>query len=372
MATYSSTGRKLTGNTSGNNGMPSNVPGGGTSYADTGSNLTDRDYPGSTGSNSGSAGSTGSTTTSTSTGSSTGSSGGGASSSSTASSGVSSSSSNGDAYGSLLAAYRGNDYSGYLNQMNAAAQAAYDRGMEALNSAYGAEMNSLNSNLESTRGMLGNQYGRSRKSIMDDAANSLRQAYINKMKSERNLAQQMAALGLNGGATETTLAGMLNNYGNARNEINTTQNDNLSNLEGNYQDNLAQALQAYNNAVAQANLAKAEQQMQLENALANNQIANLGNYQSLMQRENENYLNLLETAIANGANISFTPTVANNGLNAVGVTQAVMPTTTNNLNAANTLTSGVGTTTPGITVLSTPNATATNTLQDTLNQLYGV
>lgn len=372
MATYSSTGRKITGNTSGSNGMPSNVVGGGTSYADTGTNLTDRGYPGSVGTTTGT-GTVSTTSVNTSgTGSSTGGSSTGGSSGSSGS-GSSVSSNNADAYNSLLAAYRGNDYSGYLNQMNAAAQGAYDRGMSALNSAFDAEMNSLNSNLAQTQETLGNQYGRSRKSIMDDAANSLRQAYINKMKSERNLAQQMAALGLNGGATETTLAGMLNNYGNARNEINTTQNDNLSDLEGNYEDNLAAALQAYNSAVAQAELQKANQQMQLENALANNQIANIGNYQSLMQRENENYLNLLNTAIANGANVSFTPTVANNGLNAVGVTQAVMPTTTNNLNAANALTGNIaGVATPGITVLSTPNATATNTLQDTLNQLYGV
>ena len=71
---------------------------------------------------------------------------------------------------------------------------------------------------------------------------------------------------------------MANNYGNARNEINTTTNDNLSALEGEYNDNVAQALQAYNSAVANAQLQKAQQAIQLRNALANNEIAALQDY----------------------------------------------------------------------------------------------
>ena len=199
------------------------------------------------------------------------------------SSGSSSNSSNlANAYSQLLAAYKQNDYSNYLNEMRAAAQNAYDRGMNALNNAYDSQLSSLSDNLNETKNQLANQYNRSRQNITDDAANSLKQAYINRMLSQRNLGQQMSALGLNGGATESTLAGMLNNYGNARNNINTTQNNNLSNLESNYNDNLSQALQAYNSAVANANLQKATQAISLENALANNQISALGDRKSVV------------------------------------------------------------------------------------------
>ena len=235
-----------------------------------------------------------------------------------------------DAYNALLAAYRGADYSDYYNQMRAAAQAAYDRGMSALNDAYNSQLSSLRSNLDSTKGQLLNNYNYSKGNIMSDAEQSLKEAYINRMLSEKNLAQKMSAQGLSGGATESTMAGMYNNYGNARNNINTTQNRNLSDLENNYNDNLAQAMQAYNSAVANANLQKAQQAIQLENALANNQISALSDYQSLMQSQNNQYLDLLKTAIANGANFTFDATSANNPLSAFAFTQnATTPNTTN-------------------------------------------
>jgi len=305
-----------------------------------GKNLTDLGYPSSTSGYVGSSapkynqgiakGSSGTTTNygQRSLTSSGGSSGGGSSS------GSSSANNMANAYNALLAAYQRNDYSDYLAQMRAAAQSAYDRGMNALNSAYDAQMSSLLNNLNSTKGQLLDSYNRSKTSINDDAAESLKQAYINKMKSERNLNQQMSAQGLSGGATESTLAGMLNNYGNARNEINTTTNKNLSNLEGNYNDNLAQAMQAYNSAVATANLQKAQQQISLENALANNQMSALSDYQSLMQSENQNYLDLLKAAIANGASFSFDPTSANNSVQAVALQQAANPFGNNATNAA--------------------------------------
>lgn len=270
-------------------------------------------------------------------------------------SGSASGTSTADAYNALLAAYRQNDYSDYLAQMRAAAQNAYDRGMNALNSAYDAQLSSLSDNLSETRNQLADQYNRSRKGIMDDAANSLRQAYINKMLSQKNLGQQMSALGLSGGATESTLANMANNYGNARNAINTTQNNNLYNLEGNYNSNLSQALQAYNSAVANANLQKAQQAMSLENALANNEISALGDYQSLMQRQNENYLDLLKAAIANGASFSYNPTQATNGFNAISVNQAANPDMVSNWAALQELMNSQavpGTSMPGVTVLN--------------------
>ena len=284
----------------------------------------------------------------------------------------SSSNSAGNAYSSLLAAYQAqqSDYDKYLAEMRAAAQNAYDRGMNALNSAYDSQLSSLSSNLNETRNQLANQYNRSKQNITDDAANSLRQAYINKMLSERNLGQQMTALGLNGGATETTLANMLNNYGSARNNINTTQNNNLSNLEGNYSDNLSQAMQAYNSAVANANLQKAQQAMSLENALANNQISALGDYQSLMANRNSQYLDLLKAAMANGASFTYDPTEAINGVNAVAVQQASNPTVANNYAALQALMDAQNAKgTPGITYLNT--ASGTDTLQDMINKLRG-
>ena len=276
------------------------------------------------------------------------------------------------AYNALLAAYKQNDYSDYLNQMRAAAQAAYDRGMGALNSAYDKQMSSLSDNLNETRNQLLNNYNYSRGNINNDAADSLKQAYINRMQSERNLGQQMSAQGLSGGATETTMANMLNNYGNARNSINTTANRSLADLENNYNNNLSTAQQAYNSAVANANLQKAQQAMQLENALSNNQISALSDYQSLMQRENQNYLDLLKTAIANGANFAYTPTSANNAVNAVAVNQATMPTANTNYAALQALANAQQTPGSGAAIsLTNPYNAQNNYLAQILSQLKG-
>jgi len=312
-----------------------------------GQNLRSQGYPNYYATSSSSTRSTG--------GSSGGSSRSSSGSSSSSSSGSASGYNAGDAYAALLAAYRNDNNDDYLRQMREAAQNAYDRGMNALNSAYDTQMSSLGGNLNETRNQLANQYNRSRQNILDDAANSLKQAYINRMLSEKNLGQQMSAMGLTGGATETSLAGLLNNYGNARNNIYTTQNKNLSNLEGNYAANLSQAMQAYNSAVADANLQRAQQAMNLENALANNQISAIDNYQSILNNRNSQYLDLLKAAIANGASFAYTPTEATNGVNAVAVNQTSNPIMSNNLLAIQELMNQQnlpGKTTPGMTVIN--------------------
>ena len=224
-------------------------------------------------------------------------------------SGGSGGSGKGSSYDALLEAYK---KMGLFGNKNALAQQAYDKSMAALNAAYGEYMGALSSNLESTKNTLLDSYNRSKASIMDESRNSLKQAYINKRLSEKNIDQQMAAQGLSGGATETTRASMSNNYGNARNEINRTTNNNLSQLEGSYNENLAAALSAYNQAIAQAQLAKAQQAMEIENALANNQMAAIDDYMSLMGDNTDQYLMALSGAIDNSAAFTWdSPEVIN-------------------------------------------------------------
>ena len=93
--------------------------------------------------------------------------------------------------------------------------------------------------------------------LTDTTNEALKQAYINKMQTLRNLPQQMRAQGLNGGASETTLASMNNNYGNARNQLETERLKQLANLQNTYQNNLAQleAQRASGDAAQLSNLA---------------------------------------------------------------------------------------------------------------------
>ena len=230
---------------------------------------------------------------------------------------------NSKALQALMAAYsNSNPYADYYNKRNDMARQAYENSMGALDAAYGAYMAAIEDSFGATKGQLEDSYNRSKKNINDDALHSLKQAYVNKMLQEKNFDQQMSAQGITGGASETTRASMANNYGNARNDINRTKARSLSDLEGNYNDNLASALQAYNQAVAQAQLAKAQQVMQLEDALANNQIAALDDYYSLV-KDSEGQMNGAFAAALDSSNgFTFDPTQVNNTFTAPEIFQA--------------------------------------------------
>lgn len=160
-------------------------------------------------------------------------------------------------------------YLDYMNQLQEqqrqAADATYNSNVAAMNNAYEQRSGLLKNNLDSTLKNLQTDYDASKASINNDAEKSSREAYINNMLSKKNLAQNMAAQGLSGGASETTMAGMENNYGNARNEIATTANENLGNLLDLYNKNRNSAQQAYNDQLAADALQKAQYMTQFEN-----------------------------------------------------------------------------------------------------------
>lgn len=160
-------------------------------------------------------------------------------------------------------------YQAYMAEMRrrqeAAANAAYDRNVAAMNSAFDQRGELLKGNLNTTLANLEADYNASRDSINKDATNAAREAYINRMMSQRNLAQNMAAQGLSGGASETTLAGLENAYGNARNQIATTANENLGGLEDLYTKNRNSAQQQYNDQLAADALQRAQYMAQFEN-----------------------------------------------------------------------------------------------------------
>ena len=149
--------------------------------------------------------------------------------------------------------------------------------MNALNAAYQSKLNALASGFNSAKDSLGRQYDASKGEVNRDAERALREAYVNKMMSGKDLQQQLTAQGISGGAAESTLASLQNNYGNSRNGIETTRNDNLTELLNTYQNNMAAAEQEYYNRLAAAEDQKAQLSMQIENALAN---ALTGSYES--------------------------------------------------------------------------------------------
>ena len=182
-----------------------------------------------------------------------------------------------------------------------AAQNAYNQNMSALQDAYQKKLAGLESNFGATKSQLTDSYNSSVKELNDSATKALQEAYISKMMSEKNLPNQLSIQGLNGGATESAMASLMNNYGNARNNIATAQQNSLSQLEQAYNSNMANALQKYNDARNSAADNNFAYRMQLENDLANNTINSYADLYSALANMDGNYTNAMSSYIANQA-----------------------------------------------------------------------
>lgn len=134
-----------------------------------------------------------------------------------------------------------NPYAALLEQN----QANYDNLKKDYRNVLDASVNRGLGNLESQKG-----------TINQSADDMARQAYILSRQNARNLPQQLASMGLTGGATETAQLGLQTNY-----------ETNLSNINRNRFDALNQIDTAKTDLKNQGELSYAEQ------ALANNQAA---------------------------------------------------------------------------------------------------
>ena len=216
----------------------------------------------------------------------------------------------------------GFDMAAYLAELaaqrQAAAQAAYERNMAAIKNGYENAYGSLTGNYQSAVDRLNAARDKSMGDVNSDAEDSLRQAYINNMLTRKNLNQRLSAMGYNGGATESTMASLENQYGNSRTGINETLNNNISNLNMSYGDNLSDALQSFNNAKANLDLQRMQMEVAAENALNNSIDSSVNSAYSL----DGSYLTALQSALANQANYRYDPSVATNNFVAANVQQA--------------------------------------------------
>lgn len=214
------------------------------------------------------------------------------------------------------------DMEAYLSALRAEqmakAQAAYDRNMSRIASAYGSAADSLRGNYDSAVGRLNAARDKSLGDVRGDAEDSLRQAYINNMMTRKNLNQRLSALGYNGGATETTMSSLENQYGKSRSGINDTLNKNIANLDMTYGDNLAAALQSYNSAMANLNLQRMQMEMQAENALNNAETSAVNASMNI----DGSYMSALQAALANQANYQYDASQATNDYVAGNAKQA--------------------------------------------------
>jgi len=218
----------------------------------------------------------------------------------------------------------GYDYASMIAQMlaeqRAAAQAAYDASKARLDEAYDNTYAALKNNLNSSLDTMRKNYEFGQKTQNDDASKSLREAYINYMMNRRNLDQNLAAAGISGGATESSMAKLFNNYGSSRNNINTTLAKNLAQLLNTYENNVASANQAYSLQDAEARRNYASQLNSLEQMLAGNLMSN---YSGSSLSSLANFAKTLSdiTGDMGAAMNVFTPTQNTLGMNLVNSTQ---------------------------------------------------
>lgn len=204
--------------------------------------------------------------------------------------GSGSGSGSGSAAASYSAPAQSSDYTNsYISQMQSAMQAAQQaaadaqrRAEEQMRAAQEAQRRAREEAYQRSAAQQKTNYEYGQGELNRATENALQQAYINKMMSERNLAQQLSAQGLNGGASETTTAGMLNNYNNSRNALETERQNQLASLENTYQNNMAQ----------------------LENQRASGDAADLSQYQTNLANLTANNTNDLVSLMQGYANMA--------------------------------------------------------------------
>ena len=133
-----------------------------------------------------------------------------------------------------------------LNQRLGEYDANYNNLLASLNDNYANALNALGLNYADTEALLNSQLANSRSELEEARKRQLQEAYISRMMGEKNLADTLAGYGLSGGATESILADMRNNYANTRNTVEEKTQNNLRDLLLNYLSNLSNARQRYN------------------------------------------------------------------------------------------------------------------------------
>jgi len=168
------------------------------------------------------------------------------------------------------------EYDANFDEMMAALMDNYNMNFQSLEDAYAAALNRLGSNYSDTEALLNSSLANSQRSLEDDRTRALQEAYIARMMQEKNLADQLDAYGLSGGATESVLADMRNNYNNNRNSIETKVQESLRELLQQYLSNLSDARGRYNDSLlsAETNLLNARQNLANQMSQAQNNVIN--------------------------------------------------------------------------------------------------
>jgi len=169
------------------------------------------------------------------------------------------------------------EYNNQYDSLMANLLSAYGMNNDALDAYYQQVLNALGNNYADTENLLNGQLNTSQQALEDDRRRALQEAYISRMMQEKALADQLDAYGLTGGASESVMANLRNNYMNNRASVEEKTQTSLKDLLQNYLSNLSNARQNYNQSLMSAEQNRLNARQNYANNLAEAQ-ANAANY----------------------------------------------------------------------------------------------
>lgn len=123
-----------------------------------------------------------------------------------------------------------------------------------------------NANYKQQKTALKKQLAKSKNATVADFNSNSAQTYINYMRERNALPEQLRAQGVNGGASETALVNMQNQYALNRSNNSAARSSALAQLRDSYATNLANLRQQRNDAILNNNVAMAQQQVAYDDA----------------------------------------------------------------------------------------------------------
>lgn len=169
------------------------------------------------------------------------------------------------------------EYNNQYDSLMANLLSAYDMNNASLDDYYNQILAALGNNYADTESLLRGELGNSQQALEDDRRRALQEAYIARMMQEKQLADQLDAYGLSGGASESVMANLRNNYLNNRANVEEKVQTSLKDLLQNYLSNLSNARQNYNQSLMNAEQNRLSARQGYANNLAEAQ-ANAANY----------------------------------------------------------------------------------------------
>ena len=184
------------------------------------------------------------------------------------------------------------EYNNQYDSLMANLLSAYDMNNASLDDYYNQVLAALRGNYDDTENYLNGQLGNSQQALEDERRRALQEAYIARMMNEKQLRDQLDAYGLTGGASESVMANLMNNYMNNRASVEEKTQASLKDLLQNYLGNVSNARQSYNQALMNAEQNRLNARQGYANNLAEAQ-ANAANY--LANARSGAYENLFNT-----------------------------------------------------------------------------